>query len=46
MNGYHLIHSKDCWAAKKRDKNNRLSADKERFPKGIKFLADYVSKLQ
>jgi hypothetical protein len=29
--------------AKERDSNGRLQADPIRFPRGIKFLADYVS---
>ena len=33
----------DCWAAKERDANGKLQADPNRFPHGIKYLADYVS---
>lgn len=43
--GYEYIIIDDCWAAKKRDKNNRLQPDPERFPNGIKALADYVSTI-
>ncbi|EDV27039.1 uncharacterized protein TRIADDRAFT_23253 [Trichoplax adhaerens] len=42
--GYNYINVDDCWMAKKRNKNGRLYADKERFPKGIKYLAEYMHK--
>lgn len=42
--GYEYIIIDDCWAAKTRDENNRLRPDPERFPSGIKALADYVSR--
>lgn len=42
--GYEYIMIDDCWAAKERDANNRLQADPERFPSGIKALADYVRR--
>ena len=32
----------DCWLAMKRDANNRLQPDAQRFPSGIRSLADYV----
>lgn len=41
--GYEYINIDDCWSAKKRDAAGRLVADPERFPRGIKALADYVS---
>lgn len=41
--GYEYIIIDDCWASKKRDENNRLQPDPDRFPSGIKALADYVS---
>ncbi|EPB71336.1 hypothetical protein ANCCEY_09554 [Ancylostoma ceylanicum] len=40
--GYNRIHVDDCWMAKSRDTNGRLLADPDRFPSGIKALADYV----
>lgn len=42
--GYEYIIIDDCWASKQRDENDRLQADPERFPSGIKALADYVCK--
>lgn len=41
--GYKYINIDDCWSAKKRDAAGRLVPDPERFPRGIKALADYVS---
>lgn len=41
--GYEYIIIDDCWSEKERDKNNRLVADKKRFPRGMKYIADYVS---
>lgn len=40
--GYEYIIIDDCWTSKERDENDRLQADPERFPSGIKALADYV----
>lgn len=40
--GYEYIIIDDCWSLKKRDENNRLVADPERFPHGMKYLADYI----
>jgi hypothetical protein len=40
--GYEYIVVDDCWLAMQRDKNNRLQPDPERFPSGIRALADYV----
>lgn len=41
--GYEYIIIDDCWASKERDNNSRLQPDPDRFPNGIKALADYVS---
>ena len=41
--GYEYVNIDDCWAAKQRDSDGKLRADPERFPSGIKKLADYVS---
>lgn len=41
--GYQYISIDDCWSAKQRDAAGRLVPDPERFPRGIKALADYVS---
>ena len=41
--GYNYIVIDDCWSVKdKRDGNGDLIADPEKFPNGIKALADYV----
>ncbi|XP_046860620.1 alpha-N-acetylgalactosaminidase-like isoform X2 [Xenia sp. Carnegie-2017] len=40
--GYEFISIDDCWMEKTRDSKGRLQADKERFPSGIKALADYI----
>ncbi|CAH0714864.1 unnamed protein product, partial [Brenthis ino] len=43
--GFEYIIIDDCWSEKKRDKNGRLVADRERFPHGMKYIADYIHKL-
>ncbi len=40
--GYNYLVIDDCWALKERDENGRLQADPEKFPSGMKALADYV----
>ncbi|XP_072482834.1 alpha-galactosidase A [Notamacropus eugenii] len=40
--GYEYVCIDDCWLASKRDENGRLKADPERFPSGIRHLANYV----
>ncbi|XP_073456757.1 alpha-galactosidase A-like isoform X2 [Aquarana catesbeiana] len=40
--GYKYLCIDDCWLAPRRDKNNRLQADPDRFPGGMKKLVDYV----
>ncbi len=40
--GYDYLVIDDCWALPERDKNGRLVADPEKFPSGMKELADYV----
>ncbi|XP_028671755.1 alpha-galactosidase A [Erpetoichthys calabaricus] len=40
--GYEYVCIDDCWLALTRDKEGRLQADPDRFPGGIKKLADYV----
>ncbi|KAL8576377.1 hypothetical protein ACOMHN_048944 [Nucella lapillus] len=42
--GYEYINIDDCWLAKERDSQGRLVADPERFPSGIKALANYMHK--
>lgn len=43
--GYEYIIIDDCWSEKKRDRNGRLVPDRERFPHGMKYIADYVCLL-
>lgn len=40
--GYEYIVIDDCWSLRKRDENGRLVADPEKFPHGMKALADYI----
>jgi alpha-N-acetylgalactosaminidase len=40
--GYEFVNIDDCWSSHERDSEGRLQADPDRFPNGIKFLADYV----
>lgn len=40
--GFEYIIIDDCWSEKQRDKNGRLVADRKRFPRGMKYIADYV----
>jgi alpha-galactosidase len=39
--GYRYINLDDCWHGK-RDENGNIQPDPQRFPSGIKALADYV----
>ena len=40
--GYEYVIIDDCWLSHDRDSNGKLQPDPERFPSGIKALADYV----
>ncbi len=40
--GYVYINLDDCWHASERDADGFIQCDAERFPSGIKELADYV----
>lgn len=40
--GYEYLVIDDCWSEKQRDENGRLVPDKQKFPNGIKSVADYV----
>ena len=42
--GYHYVVIDDCWQVS-RDKNGNIVADPQRFPSGIKALADYIHAL-
>lgn len=39
--GYEYIVIDDCWQVG-RDKNGEIIVDKDRFPNGMKYLADYI----
>ena len=40
--GYEYLVIDDCWSLRERDENGRLVADPEKFPNGMKAVADYV----
>ncbi|GIO41036.1 hypothetical protein J41TS4_07940 [Paenibacillus apis] len=40
--GYEYIVIDDCWSLKQRDAEGRLVPDPEKFPSGMKTLADYI----
>lgn len=40
--GYRYVVIDDCWSLRQRDKNGLLVADPEKFPNGMKALADYI----
>ncbi|PNI14560.1 GLA isoform 6 [Pan troglodytes] len=40
--GYEYLCIDDCWMAPQRDSEGRLQADPQRFPHGIRQLANYV----
>lgn len=40
--GYEYVVIDDCWSLKRRDKNGCLVADPEKFPHGMKAVADYI----
>jgi len=40
--GYDTVTIDDCWPAKTRDAEGKLIPDPNRFPSGIKALADYI----
>ena len=40
--GYNYVNIDDCWQNRSRDANGALQPDSERFPHGIKWLADYM----
>ncbi|KAJ8962659.1 hypothetical protein NQ318_001053 [Aromia moschata] len=43
--GYEYVIIDDCWSAPERTSDGKLQADPERFPNGIKALADHVHNL-
>ena len=42
--GWEFVVMGDCWLAKSRDEDGKLQPDPKRYPRGIKFLVDYVRK--
>ena len=40
--GYEYVIIDDCWAEKSRDEKGLLVPDREKFPRGMKAVADYV----
>lgn len=40
--GYEYLVIDDCWSLRERDENGHLVADPEKFPHGMKAVADYV----
>jgi hypothetical protein len=40
--GYEYLVLDDAWMAAKRDKNDALQADPDKFPKGMKEIGDYI----
>lgn len=40
--GYEYLVIDDCWSLRERDEDGRLVADPEKFPHGMKAVADYV----
>jgi alpha-galactosidase len=40
--GYTYVNIDDCWMAPERDPQGRLQPDPQRFPSGIKAIADHV----
>ncbi len=40
--GYEYVVIDDCWSLLQRDENDRIVADPEKFPNGMRAVADYV----
>lgn len=40
--GYEYVVIDDMWSLKERDENGRLVPDPEKFPHGMKYVADYI----
>ncbi|TMR13874.1 alpha-galactosidase [Nonomuraea turkmeniaca] len=40
--GYEYVNIDDCWSTRSRDANGNLVPDPQKFPSGMKALADYV----
>ncbi|XP_026316102.1 alpha-N-acetylgalactosaminidase-like isoform X2 [Hyposmocoma kahamanoa] len=42
--GYEYIIIDDCWSERTRDEFGSLVPDRKRFPRGMKYIADYIHK--
>ena len=40
--GYEYVVIDDCWSLRERDEDGNLVPDPEKFPHGMKYVADYV----
>lgn len=40
--GYEYVNVDDCWLEKERNVHGQLVPDRQRFPRGMKSLSDYV----
>ncbi|XP_064481547.1 alpha-N-acetylgalactosaminidase-like isoform X2 [Ornithodoros turicata] len=40
--GYKYLIIDDCWSSRERSPDGKLQPDPARFPRGMKFLADYI----
>lgn len=40
--GYEYLIIDDCWAEKERDENGLLVPSREKFPNGMRAVADYI----
>ncbi len=43
--GYEYVVVDDCWALRERDKDGKLVPDPEKFPHGMKYVADALHKM-
>ena len=40
--GYEYVVIDDCWSLRQRDENDKIVADPEKFPNGMRAVADYI----
>lgn len=43
--GYEYVVIDDCWSLRERDGNGRIAVDPEKFPSGMRALADHIHSL-
>ena len=43
--GYEYLVIDDCWSLRERGKDGRIVPDPEKFPNGMKAVADYVHSI-